>query len=44
MQAPVYYLALGHVAKDLTPDGPRLGGSVAYAALTARASATRPAW
>lgn len=35
--SPVYYLALGHVAQDLTPDGPRLGGSVAYAALTAEA-------
>jgi sugar/nucleoside kinase (ribokinase family) len=35
--SPVYYLALGHVAEDLTPDGPRLGGSVAYAALTAEA-------
>ncbi len=37
MSAPVSYLAIGHVTKDLTPDGPRLGGSVAYAALTARA-------
>jgi hypothetical protein len=37
MSSPVYYLAIGHVAKDLTPDGSRLGGSVAFAALTARA-------
>jgi sugar/nucleoside kinase (ribokinase family) len=34
---PVDYLALGHVAHDLTANGPRLGGTVAYAALTARA-------
>jgi sugar/nucleoside kinase (ribokinase family) len=34
---PVEYLAIGHVAHDLTPGGPRLGGTVAYAALTARA-------
>ncbi|MGH2521153.1 MAG: PfkB family carbohydrate kinase [Anaerolineales bacterium] len=31
------YLAIGHVAKDLTPQGARLGGTVAFAALTARA-------
>jgi sugar/nucleoside kinase (ribokinase family) len=36
MSAPVHYLAIGHVAKDLTPQGPRLGGSAAFAALTAR--------
>ncbi|MCC7116906.1 MAG: hypothetical protein IT310_00155 [Anaerolineales bacterium] len=34
---PVEYLALGHVAVDLTPQGKQLGGSVAYAALTAQA-------
>jgi sugar/nucleoside kinase (ribokinase family) len=34
---PPAYLALGHLAKDLTPDGSRLGGTVAYAALTAQA-------
>ena len=33
----VEYLVIGHVAHDLTPEGPRLGGTVAYAALTARA-------
>lgn len=33
----VDYLAVGHVARDLTPAGPRLGGTVAFAALTARA-------
>lgn len=34
---PVDYLVVGHVAHDLTPDGWRLGGTVAYSALTARA-------
>lgn len=33
----VDYLAIGHVAHDLTANGPRLGGTVAYSALTARA-------
>jgi hypothetical protein len=33
----VHYAAIGHVARDLTPDGPVLGGTVAYATLTARA-------
>jgi hypothetical protein len=30
------YLAVGHITVDQTVDGPRLGGSVAYAALTAQ--------
>lgn len=34
---PVEYLLIGHVAVDLTPSGVRLGGTVSYAALTARA-------
>jgi hypothetical protein len=34
---PVDYLVIGHVAHDLTPEGPRLGGTVAYSALTAQA-------
>lgn len=34
---PVDYLVIGHVAHDLTPEGPRLGGTAAYSALTARA-------
>jgi hypothetical protein len=34
---PVDYLVIGHVAHDLTPEGSRLGGTAAYAALTARA-------
>ncbi len=31
------YLAIGHVAKDLTPEGPVTGGTVAYAGRTANA-------
>ena len=38
---PVDYLAIGHLTVDLTPSGPVLGGSVAYAALTARALGLR---
>ncbi len=38
---PVDYLVIGHAAHDLTPDGPRLGGTVSYAALTARALGLR---
>jgi sugar/nucleoside kinase (ribokinase family) len=36
-EAAVHYLAIGHVTKDLTPLGPQLGGTVSFAALTARA-------
>jgi len=35
------YLAIGHLSRDLTPNGPQLGGSVAYAARTARAMGLR---
>jgi sugar/nucleoside kinase (ribokinase family) len=38
---PVDYLVIGHVAHDLTPQGPRVGGTVAYSALTARALGMR---
>src|SRR5690349_2638275 len=38
---PVDYMVIGHVAHDLTPNGPRLGGTVAYSALTARALGLR---
>ena len=38
---PVDYLLIGHVAHDLTPQGPRLGGTVAYSALTAQALGLR---
>ena len=35
-ERPVQYLTIGHVAKDLTPDGSHtLGGTVSFAALTA---------
>jgi len=34
---PVNYLIIGHLTRDLTPSGPRLGGTVAYAGLTAHA-------
>ncbi|HET7143434.1 MAG TPA: PfkB family carbohydrate kinase [Anaerolineales bacterium] len=34
---PVDYLVLGHVAVDITPAGVQLGGTVSFAALTARA-------
>jgi len=40
-QMPVDYLVLGHVAHDLTREGPGLGGTVAYSALTARALGMR---
>ena len=39
--SPVDYLVIGHLACDLTPAGPRLGGTAAYAALTARALGLR---
>lgn len=38
---PVDYLIVGHLTKDLTPSGPRLGGTAAYSALTARALGLR---
>ena len=38
---PVDYLVIGHVARDLTPKGPVLGGTAAYSALTARALGLR---
>lgn len=38
---PVDYLVMGHVAHDLTPEGPRLGGTAAYSALTALALGMR---
>lgn len=38
---PLDYLVIGHVARDLTPQGPKLGGTAAYSALTARALGLR---
>jgi sugar/nucleoside kinase (ribokinase family) len=37
----VDYLIIGHLACDLTPEGPRLGGTAAYSALTGRALGLR---
>src|SRR5512136_429925 len=38
---PVDYLVIGNLSCDLTPAGPRLGGTAAYSALTARALGLR---
>jgi hypothetical protein len=38
---PVDYLLIGHLTRDLTPDGPRLGGTASYATLTAHALGLR---
>lgn len=38
---PVDYLVIGHITIDQTRQGPRLGGSVTYSALTARALGLR---
>ena len=40
---PVDFLAIGHVARDLLPDGWRLGGAVAFAACQADRLDRRPA-
>jgi sugar/nucleoside kinase (ribokinase family) len=38
---PIDYLVMGHVTEDVMPTGQRLGGTAAYAALTARALGLR---
>ncbi|MGD9094136.1 MAG: PfkB family carbohydrate kinase [Anaerolineales bacterium] len=38
---PIDYLAIGHITKDLTLDGHRVGGTVAYSALTAQSFGLR---
>jgi Sugar kinases, ribokinase family len=38
---PVDYLVIGHLTQDITPKGLRLGGTAAYAALTAKALGAR---
>jgi len=38
---PVDYLVIGHLSCDRTPDGPRIGGTAAYSAQTARALGLR---
>jgi len=37
------YLVIGHLSQDMTPEGPRPGGTAAYAARTARAFGLRAA-
>ena len=38
---PIDYLVIGHITRDLTSNGPRLGGTASYAALTAQALGLR---
>jgi len=38
---PIDYLVIGHLTRDLTPQGPCLGGTAAYASLTAIALGLR---
>ena len=38
---PIDYLVIGHLSVDLTSNGPRLGGTAVYAALTAKALGMR---
>jgi hypothetical protein len=38
---PVDYLVIGHITQDVVPGGLRLGGTVSYAALTAKALGMR---
>ncbi|UCF62103.1 MAG: hypothetical protein JSV37_05265 [Anaerolineaceae bacterium] len=37
IDTPIDYLVIGHVSNDMTPKGPILGGTVAYAGRTAQA-------
>lgn len=38
---PINYLIIGHLTRDLTLSGPRIGGTAAYASLTANALSLR---
>ena len=38
---PIDYLVIGHITKDLTSGGPRMGGTASYSALTAKALGLR---
>jgi hypothetical protein len=38
---PINYLVIGHLTRDLTQEGPRIGGTAAYAGLTAHALGLR---
>lgn len=40
-RAPIDYLIVGHLSRDQTPQGYRLGGTAAYSGLTARALGVR---
>jgi sugar/nucleoside kinase (ribokinase family) len=35
------YLVIGHITKDITPEGPRMGGTATFSALTAKALGLR---
>ena len=39
--APIDYLVIGHLTKDLTPTGPRIGGTASFSSLTAHALGLR---
>jgi hypothetical protein len=41
-ESGIDYLTIGHLAKDLTPAGPQLGGTVSFSSLTARALGYTP--
>src|SRR5258706_3765934 len=41
-ESAIDYLTIGHLAKDLTPAGPQLGGTVSFSSLTARALGYTP--
>ncbi len=38
---PIDYLIFGHLTKDLTPSGPKMGGTASFSALTAQALGLR---
>jgi sugar/nucleoside kinase (ribokinase family) len=42
-QAPIDYLVIGHISLDLTDEGPVIGGTAAYSALTAKVLGCRTA-
>ena len=38
---PIDYLMIGHITRDETPDGPRLGGTATFSSLMAKALGLR---
>jgi len=38
---PIDYLVIGHITQDLTPDGPRVGGTASFSGLTAHTLGAR---